>query len=405
MNSVFKKILSAVLVVAMLASVAVVLGSCGGNDGGDNYAENNTKIKIGASGPLTGGAAVYGIAVKNSAMLAVKEINAAGGLDGVMFEFDMKDDKHDPDLVAGNYAALYESGVQITLGTVTTGPALEFKEYSHDDNVFVLTPSASGDAVPEYDNAFQMCFADSNQGAASANYFKGNYQGKKIGVFYKSDDEYSKGIYNQFMSGLGSALGEVAVASFKDGDTNYSTQVNLLKDCDVIFMPIYYNPAAAFMVAGKDIIKSDAVYFGCDGLDGIDSSVENFDINTIPQEVSYLSHFNSGATEGAAATYIANYRAEYGADAPLNQFGAAAYDCVYAIFEALKAAKADGKEFSVTTSASDFCDILKAVFTSDEFVFHGVTGAPEADGKSSISWSNDGTVNKEAVKYIVKNAN
>ena len=401
MNSVFKKILSVVLVVAMLASMAVMLGSCGGKKG----TEGNTKIKLGASGPLTGSAAVYGIAVKNSAMLAVEEINKAGGLDGVMFEFDMKDDKHDPDLVAGNYAALYESGVQITLGTVTTGPALEFKEYSHDDNVFVLTPSASGDAVPEYDNAFQMCFADSNQGAASANYFKDNYQGKKIGVFYKSDDEYSKGIYNQFMSGLGSSLGEVTVASFKDGDTNYSTQVNVLKECDVIFMPIYYGPAAAFMVAGKGIIKDNAVYFGCDGLDGIDTSVENFDINSVPQEVSYLSHFNSSATTGAAANYIANYRAKYGADAPLNQFGAAAYDCVYAIFEALKAAKADGKEFSATTSASDFCDILKEVFTCDDFVFHGVTGAPKDNGYSDISWHADGTVDKDAVKYIVKYAN
>ena len=402
MKNNFKKIISVVLVVAMLASMALVLGSCGKKKGD---ADGNTVIKIGASGPLTGGAAVYGIAVKNSAMLAVEEINAAGGLDGIKFEFVMYDDKHDPDLIAGNYAALVEGGVQITLGTVTTGPALEFKEYSYEDNVFVLTPSASGDAVPEYDNAFQMCFADSNQGAASADLFKANYQGKKIGVFYKSDDEYSKGIYNQFMAGIGNAFGDVAVASFKEGDTNFATQVNLLKDCDVIFMPIYYTPAASFMVAGKDIVKADAVYFGCDGLDGIDTSVENFDINTIPQEVSYLSHFNSGATTGAAADYIDNYRAKYGADAPLNQFGAAAYDCVYAIYAALKTAKANGTEFSVNTSASDFCDILTEVFTSDEFVFRGVTGAPEADGYSNISWADNGTVNKQAVKYVVKYAN
>ncbi|MBQ8321670.1 MAG: ABC transporter substrate-binding protein [Clostridia bacterium] len=400
MKNLFKKTTSAFLVLAMLASCALLLVSCSEK----NYAEDNTVIKIAASGPLTGDAAVYGKAVENSARLAVKEINAAGGLDGIMFEFVMADDKHDPTLVATNYASLYEGGAQITLGTVTTGPALEFKELSKDDNVFVLTPSASGDAVPEYDNAFQMCFADSNQGTASANYFNEYYQGKKVGVFYKSDDEYSSGIYNKFKDALDDSFGTVVEASFKEKENQFATQVNLLKECDIIFMPIYYTPASQFMEAGKDIIKADAIYFGCDGLDGIDT-VKNFDITTVPQEVSYLSHFNSGATEGAAAAYIASYRAEYGEDAPMNQFGAAAYDCVYAIFEALKAAKADGKEFKVNTSASDFCDILKEVFTDDDFVFHGVTGAPEENGKSNISWFDDGTVNKEAVKYIVKEAN
>ena len=400
MKNLFKKTTSAFLVLAMLASCALLLVSCSEK----NYAEDNTVIKIAASGPLTGDAAVYGKAVENSARLAVKEINAAGGLDGIMFEFVMADDKHDPTLVATNYASLYEGGAQITLGTVTTGPALEFKELSKDDNVFVLTPSASGDAVPEYDNAFQMCFADSNQGTASANYFNEYYQGKKVGVFYKSDDEYSSGIYNKFKDALDDSFGTVVEASFKEKENQFAPQVNLLKECDIIFMPIYYTPASQFMEAGKDIIKADAIYFGCDGLDGIDT-VKNFDITTVPQEVSYLSHFNSGATEGAAAAYIASYRAEYGEDAPMNQFGAAAYDCVYAIFEALKAAKADGKEFKVNTSASDFCDILKEVFTDDDFVFHGVTGAPEENGKSNISWFDDGTVNKEAVKYIVKEAN
>ena len=398
----FTKVLALVLACVMCLGV---LASCGGDV---NYAKDNTKIKIGASGPLTGGAAIYGIAVKNSAALAIKEINAAGGIfgDGSMFFDDlvMTDDKHDPTLVAANYASLYEGGVQITLGTVTTGPALEFKDLSHDDNVFVLTPSASGDAVPEYDNAFQMCFADSNQGTASAQYFNANYQGKKVGAFYKSDDEYSTGILAKFEEALDASFGTVTKAAFVEGDSDFSQHVQNLKECDIIFMPIYYTPASQFMTAGIGTIKNDAIYYGCDGLDGVDS-VKNFDINTIPQEVSYLSHFNSGATDGAAKTYINAYREEYGADAPLNQFGAAAYDCVYAIRDALVAAKAAGKTFEVNTSASDFCDILKDIFASDSFVFHGVTGAPEADGKSNISWNSNGYVNKEAVKYIVKEAN
>ncbi len=398
MKNVFKKVVTTVVAVAMLATSALGLASCGKT----NYAENNTTIKIGVSGPLTGAAAVYGIAVRNAANLAVKEINEAGGLNGMMFEFVMTDDKHDPTLVAGNYATLYEGGMQISLGTVTTKPALEFKEFANDDHVFFLTPSASGDDVPEYENGFQMCFADSNQGAASANYFNTNYKGKTVGVFYQSDDEYSTGILAKFEEALDPSFGTVAKASFKKDDTDFAQQVQTLKNCDVIFMPIYYTPASQFMTAGKNVVKADAVYYGCDGLDGIDA-IEGFDINSITQEVSFLSHFNSNATTGAAADFIAKYNAEYDETAePLNQFGAAAYDCVYAIYEALKVALANGEEFDVTTSASDFCDILTEVFTSEGFVFHGVTGEATASGKSDISWAADGTVNKVAVKYVVK---
>ena len=67
--------------------------------------------------------------------------------------------------------------------------------------------------------------------------------------------------------------------------------------------------------------------------------------------------------------------------------------------------KANGKEFDATTSASDFCDILTEVFTSDDFVFHGITGAPDEtreDGKSNITWADNGYVNKEPLEYVAK---
>ena len=399
MKKTFAKILCLVLAIAMLVPCFAACGK-------KNYAKDNTKVKIGISGPLTGGAAVYGIAVRNAAQLAVNEINAKAKDElGFEFEFVMLDDKHDKDNIPTNYSNLYEGGMQISLGTVTTKPGPEFKELSNKDDVFVLTPSASGDDIPEYDNAFQMCFADSNQGSASAKYFNDNYQGKKIGVFYKSDDEYSTGIRAKFLEALDASLkADLKEASFKGEENQFDTQVNTLAGCDVIFMPIYYTPASQFMKAAVGKVNNKAIYYGCDGLDGIDA-IDGFNIASIPQEVSYLSHFNSNATSGGAADLIAKYNNAYDeAKEPLNQFGAAAYDCVYAIYEALKVAKANGKKFDANTSPEDYCEILTEVFTSDEFVFHGVTGKAEANGLSNISWTDDGFVNKEAVKYIVKEA-
>jgi branched-chain amino acid transport system substrate-binding protein len=390
-----RRVLAIVMTIALSFGMVAVLASCGGNTE-VNYAENNTTIKVGMSGPLTGGAAMYGIAVKNSAELAIAEINAAGGVNGVMLELVAADDKHDATLVSTTYSTLYEGGCQLFLGTVTTKPGIQFKDYATEDGIFYLTPSASGDDIPTAEGGFQMCFTDSNQGTASAKLFNEDYAGKKVGIFYKADDDYSVGIKNNFVANLDASFGKVEEASFTGDASMFDTQISMLKDCDVIFMPIYYTPASQFMKQGANIVKADAVYFGCDGFDGIDA-VDGFAIDTISQEVSYLSHFDSTAKEGPAADYINAYKAKY-PDAPLNQFGAAAYDCVYAMVAAL-----EGEDISATMSAQDYAEILLGKFANG-FVFNGVTGKCEGENKSTITWNADGTVDKEAVKYVVKQA-
>ena len=143
------------LVLALVLCIGLFSGCAA-----SGYTAKNTEYVIGLSGPLTGAAAVYGVAVKNSAQMAVDEINAAGGLNGVKFKLVVMDDMHDAGKIATNYASLVESGMQLSLGTVTTGPGQEFKNLAKDDNVFFLTPSASADDIPEFDNGYQMCFAD-----------------------------------------------------------------------------------------------------------------------------------------------------------------------------------------------------------------------------------------------------
>ncbi len=381
---------------ALLLSVLVCLGAFTGCSNEVNYAKDNTEFVIGVSGPLTGDAAIYGTAVKNAAEMAVEEINAAGGFNGINFKFVATDDMNDPTKLSTNYSAMYEGGMQIGLGTVTTKPGLEFKNLSKDDNVFFLTPSASGDAIPEFDNGYQMCFADGNQGKVAAEFVNTTYANSTIGVFYKSDEPYSKGIFDQFKDNLASNV-TVVETTFTDANTtDFSTQIDTLKDCTFIFMPIYYTPASLFMTQAKSKLDPKAIYYGCDGFDGIDN-IDGFDITTIPQEVTMLSHFNSKATDGLAKEFIDKYIAKYGKET-LNQFGASAYDCVYAIYGAMQKAADAGKEITVNMSASALCDILKEQFQGGYTLENAVTG-------SNISWESNGYVNKGAIKYVIKEAN
>ena len=381
-----KKFLAIMLALVMVVSLFTACGKKG-------YTSDNTEYVIGASGPLTGGAAVYGVAVQNSAQMAVDEINAAGGLNGIKFKLVMLDDKHDAANISTNYSSLLEGGMQVSLGTVTTAPGMEFKNLSNDDNVFFLTPSASGDKIPENPNGFQMCFADGNQGKVAADFINQNFVGQTIGVFFKSDDPYSTGILEQFKANLDASVSLVET-SFSDANaTDFSVQIDTLKDCTFVFMPIYYTPASIFMTQGKDIMSADTVYYGCDGFDGIDSA-DGFDINSIPQSVTMLSHFNSKAESGIAKEFIDKYVAKYGADT-LNQFGASAYDCVYAIYGAMQKAIDEGTKIPVDISASDLCEILKAQFAGGYTVNNAVTG-------ENITWEANGYVNKTAIQYVIK---
>ena len=390
-----KKSLMKVLTLVMCALlISACFAGCGKK--ADSYV-------IGLSGPLTGGASVYGIAVKNSAQMAIDEINEAGGLDGVPFSLEAFDDQHDPTKVATNYAAMMEKGMVVSLGCVTSAPGLEFTKLSAEDNVFFITPSASANAIvdgrtddkPEdvYTNGYQMCFADGNQGTVAADYVNGlDYT--TIGIFYKSDDPYSKGIYDTFKAALKSEITTVE-ATFTGEATDFTTQIEQLKNCKFIFMPIYYTPASSFMTQAKDKVAADAIYYGCDGFDGIESA-EGFEIESIPQKITMLSHFNSKATEGAAADFIKKYTEKFGAET-LNQFGASAYDCVYALFNAMKEAKAAGKDIKPGMDASELCDILKEKFNSG-FSYSGNTG-------DNIKWQSTGFVDKTAIAFVIKEAN
>jgi branched-chain amino acid transport system substrate-binding protein len=287
---------------------------------------------------------------------------------------------------------MMDKGVHVTLGTVTTKPGMELKSLSKEEHLFYLTPSASGDDIVGNGNGFQMCFADGDQGKVAAEYV--NTLGlEKIGVFFKSDDPYSDGIYKNFTENLSEGI-EVVETQFTDANaTDFAAQITQLKDCSFIFMPIYYQPAAIFMKQAKDTMAADAIYYGCDGFDGLAGEM---DLTTITQEVSMLSHFDANSTEGKAAEFIKKYTEKYGADT-LNQFGASAYDCVYALYGAMKELADEGKTITPETSASDLCEMLKEKFNGGYSLAEGTTG-------SNITWYETGKVNKVATKYTLKEA-
>ena len=342
-------------------------------------------FKVGATGPLTGGAAIYGNAAKNGAQIAVDEINALGG---IQFALQYQDDEHDAEKAINAYNALKDWKMQISLGSVTTTPGVATSVENFEDRIFALTPSASAVKVTEgKDNVFQMCFADPNQGSASAQYIVDKALGRKIAVIYKNDDVYSSGIYETFKAKSGElGLEIVSETTFtEDSQTDFSVQLTDAKNkgADLIFLPMYYTPASLIFQQAKAMDYAPK-YFGVDGMDGI-LTLEGFDVS-LAEGVMLLTPFNADASDDATKAFVAKYQEAYG-EVP-NQFAADGYDCIHALYQAILA---DG---SITPNMSneDICTKLMAQFTT--FTFNGLTG-------EGMTWSANGQVSKSPKGMVI----
>ncbi|MDY3013987.1 MAG: ABC transporter substrate-binding protein [Evtepia sp.] len=385
-----KKLLSLALAGLMVLGLAAC-GSGGGDSAGDSGNTTSTAqgaaFKLGGTGPLTGEAAIYGQAAKNGAQIAVDEINAKGG--DIQFELRYEDDVHDAEKAVNAYNVLKDWGMQLSLGSVTSKPAEATSALNFEDRIFALTPSASSVATIEgKDNVFQMCFKDPNQGAASAQYISEKKLGTKIAVIWKNDDVYSKGIHETFLAKAKElGLEIVSDTTFADGNaTDFSVQLNdaQSKGADLVFLPMYYQPASLILSQAKNMGYAPK-WFGVDGMDGI-LTQKGFD-PALAEGVMLLTPFNADSSDEKAQAFVKTYKEKFN-EVP-NQFAADAYDCVYAYYEALTAAKA-----TPDMDAATLCDLMMKTFPT--LKFDGLTG-------TEMTWDATGAVSKDPKGMVIEN--
>ena len=367
-----KKVIAVLFSVVLVAGLLAGSGKTEGGNESQGTAEGGV-LKIGASGPLTGSASSYGISVNKGASLAVKEINEAGGLNGIKLAFDIKDDKATAEDASTGYDALMDAGMKISFGSVTSGSCAAFADKAESDNLFFITPSASAaNVIEKGTNSFRVCFGDPDQGVLAAQQLVKDY--KNIGCIYDTSDPYSSGIYDAFKVEMEKLGVKYQLQTFDaENKKDFSTQAEALKDCDVVFVPFYYTEAG--LVAKAFVAKgSKAVIYGCDGLDGIADQIEGVDT-----KVMYITPFDANSKAEKTAKFVEDYKATYG-KVP-DQFAADGYDSIYAIFEAMKAAGVD----SADIDASELCDMVVKAITDPSFKLEGATGTMTWDASGACT--------------------
>lgn len=378
-----KKKVVAMFLAAVMAFSLVACGSKTDNGGNGGDAGGAETIKLGGVGPLTGGYANYGLSVQHGAELAVKEINAAGGVNGKQLELSFQDSQGDPESAVAAYGKLMDWGMDVFLGGVLSGETASVVAAAKADDVLVMETTGSADkCIDGNDKAFRICFYDSYQGTAAADYLTDNALATEVGVFYQSDNDYSVGLYNAFVAECGNAGVTIKeTQTFTTAtNTDFSTQVNALvtSGVKVVFIPIYAEEASTFLTQAKGKFAEDVYFFGADGLDGILGKVSQ-DV-TIADNVLMMTPFAADSTDPKVQAFVKAYQDAY--NATPDQFAADAYDAVYAVKTAVEAAGG-------STSGADLAAVMPTI------TVEGVTG--------TMTWNADGNTNKAASAILYKN--
>ena len=381
-----KKMLCLILAVLLLV---VCLAACGQGGGGNEPAPgpeatgepapggaSGDVIKIGILGPQTGGVAQYGIAVKNGAALYFDQINAAGGINGKQIEYVVYDEEGDATKAVTGYNSLVDQGVVAIVGDVTTQPCVAVVTASQEDNMPMITASATATTVTYdadtdtvYSNMFRSCFIDPFQGQTMAKFAKEVLGASTAAVLYDNGDTYSTGVYEYFVAeceNLG--IDVVAVESYASGAVDYSGQLTNIANAnpDVLFLPIYYNDVAlvATQAANAGI---NATMLGVDGWASVMTVVTD---PALVEGAYYCSGYSAEDTSELVVKFLADYADAYNGETP-NMFSAQAYDAAWILCDAIAVAEASGAEYGSDAYEQAIIDAMAA--TDSDYVTGHVT--------------------------------
>ncbi len=393
----------------LAACMCLSLAACGGSGSAasatpaaSNAAETPAaggEITIGTISPNTGSLAAYGSAVTTAVDLAVEEINAAGGINGSQVKIVNADDQFDPTECLNAFNSLVSQGIGLIIGSVTSGCTSAITDAANEEQVCLLTPSATADSITTVDDyVFRACYADSFQGAIAAAYAKQSGY-TDVGVVYCAADTYSKGLYDSFNSACEKygvtvkAVESTASLDVQDYTNQFASMVKA--GVEFVYAPYYYDVIGPYIVTQARAAGYKGIIMGADGYDSTpDYVVDGADLSVF-NNVYWTNHYDPADTSEKVQSFVKAYEAKFGATP--NAISALAYDAVYMYKQAIeKAASTDA------TAVRDALADTSAVYTGVTGTFSLDASGTPTKGASIISFTSDGTTVTTKLVDVVK---
>ncbi len=348
---------------AAICAASILITGCGGSDKGSSA----DTIKIGAIGEMTGGNASYGTSMMRGFNLAVKEINAAGGIDGKKIAIVEADTKSEPAEAANAMSKLInQDKVSFVSGIFTSSSAIAACNISETAKVPYLAVGATNPAVTvakdgsTKPNTFRVCFIDPFQGTVGANFVTNELKAKTAAIYIDNSSDYSKGLADFFKKSFVANGGSiVAEEAYLQKDTDFKAVLTKIKatNPELIYVPGYYEEVGKIIKQARELGITVPIVGG----DGWDSpKLPEIAGAEALNNTFFTNHYSPDSDSAESKAFVAAFEKEYNQkpDAP----AVLGYDALKLMVDAIKRA-----------GAADPAKVSKALAETKSF--NAVTGA------------------------------
>ena len=328
-----KRILSGLVAMSMMALLTT---GCGNT--------NSNEIKIGANLEMTGNTATFGQSATNGAKLAIKQVNAKGGVLGKQITLVVADNKSDTAEAANAMQKLAtQDKVIASIAPIASSSVMAAAQVNESAKILGISPTASNPNVtvdPETgkvrDYLFRATFIDPFQGAVMDNFVKNNLKVKKADVYIENSSDYAKGLGKFFKETFVQNGGNiVSDEAYLAKDTDFKATLTKIKasNPDVIFVPGYYQEVGMIVKQAREIGITVPI-LGADGWDS--AKLPEIAGAEALNNTFFSNHYSPDDNSPEIKNFVEAYKAEYG-QVP-DAFAALSYDATMMIIEAIKRA-------------------------------------------------------------------
>ena len=329
-------------------------------------------IKVGEIASLTGKEAAFGQSSHKGTLLAIEELNAAGGVLGRPIDLVTEDNQSK----AGESATaarklISRDRVTALLGEVASSRSLEMAPIAQSSKIPMISPASTNPKVTAIGNyVFRVCFIDPYQGTVMAKFSKSELHLKKVAVLTSVSSAYSVGLAKYFKERFIADGGDIAIEQkYSEGDKDFRSQLTAIKAAGVegVFVPGYYSEAALIAKQARELGLTVPL-FGGDGWE----APQLLEIGGAAMEGTYYStHYSPEDNSPAVQGFVNRFKARFGGETP-DAMAALGYDSAVFLADAIKRAG--------STEPAAVRDALAA--TKD---FAGVTGHTEIDANRNAT--------------------
>lgn len=372
-----KGFLKAAATTLMTVLLAASVAGCGSS--------SSKEIKIGLLNEMTGGNATIGTAAANGAKLAIKEINANGGLLGKQIKAVVADNKSEPSESANAMTKLLtQDNVIAVTGTFSSSNAIAAASVAEANKKPYLVAGATNPKVTVDEKTktvkkyiYRVCFIDPFQGTVAANFAAKDLKVKKAAMLVDNSSDYSKGLAEFFEAAFKKEGGEiVSNEAYLQKDTDFKATLTKIKSkgADILYVPGYYEEVGKIVKQAREMGITVPII----GADGWDSPklVEIASPSAL-NGTYFTNHYSVEDTSPKAKAFVEAYTKEFGQKP--EALAVLGYDAVYVLADAIKRA-----------NSTEAAKIIEALATTKDF--------PAISGVTTINKTHDADKNAVVIE-------